>query len=123
MNLQIKALSSSRLNDYLDFFDSRAFCDNSDWAGCYCVFTYFSDDEEWMCRSGDMNHSGAIRMIEEGTLNGYIAYDGDTVVGWCNAGAKHRTRGTRTLKRPARTAAVSVPSPVLLSIWRIAAEA
>ena len=28
----------------------------------------------------------AIKMLDEGKIRGYLAYDGDTVVGWCNAG-------------------------------------
>jgi GNAT superfamily N-acetyltransferase len=89
MNLQIHALNSSRLDDYLDFFDNRAFCDNPDWAGCYCVFNHFSaSDEEWMQRSAEANRADAIRMIQSGTLHGYLAYDGGSAVGWANVNDK-----------------------------------
>jgi GNAT superfamily N-acetyltransferase len=28
----------------------------------------------------------AVKMLSEGKIHGYLAYDGDTAVGWCNAG-------------------------------------
>ncbi len=101
MNLHIEALSPSRLDDYLDFFDNRAFCDNPDWAGCYCVFNHYDlSDEEWMRRGGETNRKDAIRMIQNGTLNGYLAYHGETVVGWCNAGGKASYARFASLETP-----------------------
>ena len=32
------SLTADREQDYLQFFDSRAFTDNPKWAGCYCYF-------------------------------------------------------------------------------------
>lgn len=101
MDLQIYALCPSRLGDYLNFFDNRAFCDNPDWAGCYCVFNHYNKtDEEWMQRTGEDNRADAIRMIQGGALNGYLAYSGDTVVGWCNAGRKASFARFASLKTP-----------------------
>ena len=89
MNLNIHALSASRLPDYLHFFDQIAFCDNPDWFGCYCVFNHFSgSDEEWLQRSATDNREEAICLIEQGALTGFLAYDNDMPIGWCNAGAK-----------------------------------
>lgn len=89
MNLQIHALSPNRLEDYLDLFEHRAFCDNPAWAGCYCVFNHFAgSDEAWMQRTAEENRSDAIRMIQSGALCGYLAYDGDIPVGWCNVNGK-----------------------------------
>ncbi len=89
MNLQIHALSPMLLESYLDFFDNRAFCDNPEWAWCYCVFNHFvRSDEEWMQRTAEDNRSDAIHMIQSGELCGYLAYDGNLPVGWANVNDK-----------------------------------
>ena len=87
MKLEIRELSAENVDDFLYFFDNRAFCDNPDWSGCYCRFFNYSDDELWMKRTPDMNRDEASGAIEEGMMNGFIAYSGDAPVGWCNAGA------------------------------------
>lgn len=38
MKLTIKPLKKELIDDYLFFFDHRAFCNNPDWAACYCMF-------------------------------------------------------------------------------------
>lgn len=89
MNLQIHALSPMLLEGYLDFFDNKAFCDNPEWAGCYCVFNHFvRSDEEWMQRTAEDNRSDAIRLILSGALHGYLAYDSNLPVGWANVNDK-----------------------------------
>lgn len=89
MNFAIHALEPSRLDDFLDFFDNRAFSDNPDWAGCYCVSNHLDiSDEDWFARSGGENRAEAVRMIQSGVLKGYLAYDGGVCVGWCNVNDK-----------------------------------
>lgn len=89
MNLIVHKLEPSRLSHFFDLFDHRAFSDNPDWAGCYCVFNHFSgSDQEWLCRSASDNRAAAIDMIRNGTMSGYLAYDGSLPIGWCNAGAR-----------------------------------
>ncbi len=89
MDLTVHALDPSRLPHFMDLFDYRAFSDNPDWAGCYCVFNYFGDsDDSWESRTAAENRATAADMISKGTMNGYLAYDGDQPIGWCNAGAK-----------------------------------
>ena len=41
--------------------------------------------EEWMARSLEVNRAEALREIEAGRMRGYLAFDGETCVGWCNA--------------------------------------
>jgi len=41
MNINIKKLSPQFIEDYLYFFDHRAFCNHPEWAGCYCMFYNF----------------------------------------------------------------------------------
>jgi GNAT superfamily N-acetyltransferase len=92
MNLIIKALTPALVDDYLNFFDTVAFCDHEAWAGCYCLF-YHTDPagdatEDTGAWNTAVRRARAERMIWDGELTGYLAYDGEKVVGWCNAGEK-----------------------------------
>lgn len=85
----IRPLIAGNIQDYLDFFDDRAFCDNPDWAGCYCVFNHFvGSNEAWMARTAAQNRAEAERMAREGSLKGYLAYADGKAVGWCNVNDK-----------------------------------
>jgi len=92
MNLTIKPLTSDLIPSYLDFFDNRAFADTDSNGPCYCtspmqtseeidqMVSEFADDVKGTIR----RH--AVKMLSEGKIHGYLAYDGDTIAGWCNAG-------------------------------------
>ncbi len=85
MKLDIKRLTQERLEDYLHFFDEVAFCDNPEWAGCYCCFFYYSDDEYWIGLKKEEVRAIAVQKIKEGSLNGFLSYIDGQPVGWCNA--------------------------------------
>lgn len=85
MDLSIRKLTTGNIDDFLYFFDEIAFCDNPDWADCYCCFFYFPDDNEFGIRSGKDNRDTSVFMIESGRMNGYLAYLDGKPVGWCNA--------------------------------------
>jgi GNAT superfamily N-acetyltransferase len=89
MSIEVLPLEPERLGDYLAFFDRTAFTDNPDWADCYCLF-YHVAAEEWEKRSGAQNREGAARLIRDGGLSGFLAYEDGRPVGWCNANRKQR---------------------------------
>jgi ribosomal protein S18 acetylase RimI-like enzyme len=86
MNILIRPLSPKLLNDYLYFFDNMVFTENPDWSKCYCYSYHFTGpDEEWT----KMNNRQAVsKLISENKMRGYLAYDGDKPIGWCNANEK-----------------------------------
>ena len=87
---EIHEQSPGRLRDYLDFFDHTAFTDNHDWAGCYCYFPYHDPAQsDWHERTGEQNRSAITDCILNGKAQGFLAYFGDRVVGWCNAAPRH----------------------------------
>jgi hypothetical protein len=43
----IKELSFELVNDWLDFFENRAFEDHEEWRGCYCTAFYYPKPEEY----------------------------------------------------------------------------
>ena len=88
----IKKLTSELKNDYLDFFDNRAFSDNNPNGPCYC--TSPNQDEKTikkMISEFEINgvketiRKYAVNMLDKGEINGYLAFDNEMAIGWCNA--------------------------------------
>jgi ribosomal protein S18 acetylase RimI-like enzyme len=85
-SVEIRTLTPELAEDYLNFFDQRAFSDNPDWSGCYCYFPYHDPAHgPWSQRSATDNRDAISQAIASGQASGFLAYDGDRVVGWCNA--------------------------------------
>ncbi len=91
MEFNIKELSLDLTHDYLDFFDNRAFSDGNPNGPCYCTSpTMDKITEEKMVSEFGNDIKGTIRryaveMLNEGKIRGYLAYEGDISIGWCNA--------------------------------------
>ena len=97
MNLTIKKMSPELAKDYFDFFDNRAFSDNSPFYPCYCnAFQMTKAQLEKVFKEGKENgddaeafrialRKSAVQMVEQNIIQGYLAYDGDISMGWCNA--------------------------------------
>ena len=96
--IRIEKLTPDLLEDYLDFFDHRAFSDGSPFYPCYCNAFNMSKEriQNEFFRQSEIDGGGsegwkyalrtsAVRMVENGEVQGYLAYDGKTAVGWCNA--------------------------------------
>jgi GNAT superfamily N-acetyltransferase len=89
--MRIERLTPALLADYLSFFDGPAFCDNPDWAGCYCHYLYVDERvRRWDDWTAAENRAAVAARIAAGHMSGLLAFEGDTVVGWCGAGAKRR---------------------------------
>ena len=91
-DIKIKPLAPELKLDYLDFFDNRAFTDENPNGPCYC--TSPNQDEETikqMVREFPINgvketvRKYAVKMLDENKIQGYLAFDDDISVGWCNA--------------------------------------
>ena len=99
-NIIIKQLNAELNDDYLDFFDNRAFTDDNPNGPCYC--TSPNQDEESIKQMvsefkiygvKDTLRKYAEEMLNENKIHGYLAYDGDLSVGWCNASDKESYDG------------------------------
>jgi len=86
--LELRRLSVETLDDFLGYFDHRAFLDDKNWDGCYCQF-YLNTPEQNDVASNKAatNRASACSRVETGAMDGYLAYEGDKVVGWCAAGS------------------------------------
>jgi ribosomal protein S18 acetylase RimI-like enzyme len=91
MEFTIKELSFNLTNDYLDFFDNLAFSDDNPNGPCYCTSPFMDKiTEEKMVSEFGNDIKGTIRryaveMLKEGKIRGYLAFEGDIAIGWCNA--------------------------------------
>lgn len=91
MELQIKALTPALADDYFDFFEHRAFTDDSPYR-CYCQMYQMTRAQEKAAyenvRPEDMGNAAraaAQAQIASGAMRGYLAYDSGVCIGWCNA--------------------------------------
>jgi GNAT superfamily N-acetyltransferase len=102
MNLTIKPLTPELIPAYLDFFDNRAFSDNSPEGPCYCTRFQATKEQEAAELSEQQivlnggGHEGFCRIlrkcaeqqIKSGTLQGCLAFVDGVSIGWCNANDK-----------------------------------
>ena len=91
-SISIKRLTSELNDDYLDFFDNRAFTDDNPNGPCYCTSAN-QNEEEIQRMVSEFRTYGvketvrryAVEMLNQNKIEGYLAYDGAVSVGWCNA--------------------------------------
>jgi GNAT superfamily N-acetyltransferase len=93
--LRIERLTPARREHYLRFFDHErgpAFADNPQWATCYCHFYEVPTALTWSDFDGEMNRRAMASRIETAEMEGFLAFEGDEVVGWMNAQPYHKLR-------------------------------
>jgi len=94
MNITIKPLTPELSADYFDFFENRAFTDDSPYR-CYCQMYQMTkeqakaafDDAEGR-DPGRVSREVAEWQIDSGMLCGYLAFVDGVAIGWCNANDK-----------------------------------
>ena len=96
----IRPLTSELNADFLDFFDHRAFTDDNPNGPCYCTSPN-QEEEQIKKMISEFKSFGvketlrkyAAQMLERNMIHGYLAYDGDQSIGWCNAADKESYAG------------------------------
>lgn len=84
----MKKLTPEMADDFLHYFDHDAFSDHEEWSACYCLQSHLSREEDETCILKEERRQKAKEFVRQGVMTGYLIYDGDKVVGWCNAGDK-----------------------------------
>lgn len=89
MNIEIRRLTPDLAEDYARFFDLTPHNVNTGGGKCYCVTwrsdtSYAGDGDHWF-PSCEERRERAFQFVRDGSLQGYLAYLGDKIVGWCNA--------------------------------------
>ncbi len=86
MQLTIQPLSPALGQTYCDYLSGLDFTATPHWDSCFCRFYHQTcSQQEWMARTLEENRAEALREIEAGNMRGYLAFDVETCVGWCNA--------------------------------------
>jgi GNAT superfamily N-acetyltransferase len=89
MDITIKKLNKDLLNDFLHYFNDIAFVDHKEWSNCFCTHFHWGEKEEQLLKEGKVEDGNyAIKLINDGKMQGYMAYETNNVVGWCNANDK-----------------------------------
>ena len=93
MNIEIRKLTPDLAEDYARFFDVTPHDDRTDKAElpCYCVTwrndeTYDDENTHWY-PTREERRERAIKFVRDGKIQGYLAYLGERIVGWCSATA------------------------------------
>ena len=94
MDITIKPLTPELAADYFDFFENRAFTDNSPYR-CYCQPYQMTKEQAEAAYEnikghdiGCMARKIAERQIDSCALQGYLAFVDGVSIGWCNANDK-----------------------------------
>lgn len=90
MDTEIRKLTPGLAEAYVRFFDGTPHGDCTEDKVCYCVTwrndaTYVGDDHWYPTR--EERRARALRFVRDGHIQGYLAYQGERIVGWCNASA------------------------------------
>lgn len=86
--IDIRKLTPSRADDYVRFFDATPHADGKEEHKCYCVWWCGDDSEGKDFSSVEKRRDYALRCVKNNSIQGYLAYCDDEVVGWCNANTK-----------------------------------
>lgn len=86
MNLEIKPLTPELAEVFASYLGHLDFSHEPFWGSCFCRY-YYTDCafEDWIRRSGEENRDEAKAEIRAGRMHGYMAFEGERCVGWCNA--------------------------------------
>lgn len=89
MTVDVHPLTGARRADWLQFFAG-----NGEFNWCWCRYWDFAGDSRaWIRREEADNRSDAHTAVAAGEVEGVLAYDGTTVVGW--ARLHRRTAGDK----------------------------
>ncbi len=89
MNIEIRQLTPELVDDYIHFFDTTPHADQKEDHKCYCVW-WCNDDSEGkdFTSSLEKRRDYAIQYVRGNNIQGYLAYNDECVVGWCNTNTK-----------------------------------
>jgi len=88
MAIEIRKLIPEFAEDYVNFFDTTPHDKNVDEHKCYCVCWCNDDYEGKDFSTAEKRRKWALHYVKNNKIQGYLAYSGDVIVGWCNANTK-----------------------------------
>lgn len=88
MDIEIRKLTPDLAEEYVRFFDITPHDNYVDEHKCYCVCWCNDDYEGKDFSTAEKRRKCALEYVKGNNIQGYLAYNGDSVVGWCNANTK-----------------------------------
>ena len=94
MDIKVCRLSKDMADEYISYFDNEAFSDGNMQKGCYCVWHHWTEKNEYERSLMPENERAnckrdyAKHLIQNGILNGFVAFHENRIVGFCNADNK-----------------------------------
>jgi len=88
MAIEIRKLIPDFAEDYVNFFDNTPHDKNVDEHKCYCVCWCNDDYEGKDFSTAEKRRKWALHYVKSNNIQGYLAYSGDVIVGWCNANTR-----------------------------------
>jgi len=86
MNYRIEPLNKELAATFVEYLESVDFSNTPHWSTCFCRFYHSNCSyDQWSKRTGAENRNEAIEQINAGNMKGYLAFDQDKCIGWCNA--------------------------------------
>lgn len=85
MNRQVYRLTRSRVDDFYKLHSVKNGCG---W--CFCVAWWVESWDGWGDRTAEQNRNLRDRLFQKGNFDGYLLYDGNNPVGWCQVGPRDR---------------------------------
>lgn len=89
--MEIRRFTPGLEDPWIEFMRG-AFTDNPAWAGCFCAFYDDPRDDEFWDTDGPgfaaENEANRRQTIRTGGAHGLVALDGESIVGWLNAGRR-----------------------------------
>lgn len=96
-NIEIRRLTPELCEDWVKFFDDIAFKDHEDWAFCYCLEGHLDRKTQQEWTNTMERRKKAIELIQNGEMQGYLAYEDNKVIGWCNVNDRENYRYLMTM--------------------------
>lgn len=88
MQIEIKRLTPEFTDDYLRFFDTTPHATGREEHRCYCIWWCNEPIDGKDYSTVEKRRELAENYIKTNSIQGYLAYCGNQVVGWCNANTK-----------------------------------
>ena len=86
MNILFKKLTPQLADEFLHYFENGAFPENDSRSSCYCLESHLPNESDYT--AVEDRRAKARELILEGIMTGYLIYDDDSIIGWCNTGDK-----------------------------------
>jgi predicted GNAT family acetyltransferase len=114
--ISIKELNPALWSDLEELFGEKGAC-----GGCWCMYCRIEKGEKWSDVKGAEAKRRLKTMVQNGTVRGLLAYNGNEPVGWCTFGKRtdfSRLNRARSLKCDDAESVYSIPCFYIKSRFR-----